>query len=68
MKQRFYYITNDPNRWHVYMGSEAMQLIGGGLHIVECGYEEIAQAIVRQYTQQFNDMVDAEDSQITESV
>lgn len=68
MKQRFYYRNYEPGRWHVFMGNEAMAELGGGLLVQEVGHEEAAQGQVREYTRVFNDMVAAEEFQITESL
>lgn len=69
MKQRFYYTSYEPGRWHVFMGNEVMQQMGNGLLVQEVGHEEAAKWTVDAYTQQFNLMRDAEDvTAITESL
>ena len=68
MKQRFYIRNYGDDRWYVFMGNEAMAEIGGGLKVADVGYKEAAETVVRQYTQQFNDMVASEDLTITESL
>jgi hypothetical protein len=61
MKQRFYYRNYEPGRWHVFMGNETMQEMASGLLVQEVGHEEAAKGVVREYTEQFNLMRDAED-------
>ena len=68
MKQRFYIRNYGDERWYIFMGNEAMETCGGGLLVGNVGYKEAAEVFVKQYTQSFNDMVDVEDLQITESL
>lgn len=61
LAQRFYLKCFDhDDRWYLFLGNEEMEAQGKGLLVHSFGYRSIAELNLKEYTAQFNRIVEAE--------